>query len=501
MKNVLGRDIPAEIENYGRVKPYGGAFRLKPENKLLSSLDEAIEKTGLKDGMTISFHHHFRNGDKVVNLVMEAIRRKGIKDIHIAASGLFPCHDVLVPMVEDGTIRKLTFSTIAKGGLTAAIMDGKFREPCVIQSHGARARAILDGDLHIDVAFIAAPCCDTGGNMCGIGGKSNCGLLSFAYADAAFADKVVAVTDGLTSAGVDSVEISHDHVDYVVEVDSIGDSEGIMYGSTVPSDKPEKLRIAEMVALLLDKSGYIKDGMSFQTGASSIGLSVATYVEKVMKEKGVKGSFCLGGITRYLDGMINEGLFEKAQSVQIFDIDVLKTLSKSLNHIAQGSDRYGNPRNPNALVNFLDIMILGATEVDLDFNVNVITSSSGRIITAPGGHTDCAAGAKIAVVVQESIRRGASTICDRVCCITTPGETVDVLVTELGIAVNPLRQDLVKALEGSGLPLMTIGEMKALADAKATAGAGELKTGGRIVAVVEYRDGSVIDVIRQSATE
>ena len=497
----MGREFPKEIENYGRVKPYRGALKLKPENKLLSSIDEAIEKTGLKDGMTVSFHHHFRNGDKVVCLVMDAIRRKGIKNIHIAASGFFPCHDGLVPMAEDGTIRKLTFSTISKGGLTAAIMEGKFREPCVIQSHGARARAIIDGELHIDVAFIAAPCCDAGGNMCGIGSKSNCGLLSFAYADAAYADKVVAVTDGLTSDGVEPVEISHDLVDYVVEIDSIGDAQGIMYGSTVPSDNQVKLHIAEMVAKLLDKAGYIRNGMSFQTGASSIGLPVAAYVEKVMKEKGVKGSFILGGITKYLDRMLDEGLFEKAQSVQIFDTEVLKTFAKSSNHTAQGSDSYSNPSNPNALVNFLDIMILGATQIDSDFNVNVITDSNGRIITAPGGHTDCAAGAKIAIVVQESIRREVSTICDRVCCVTTPGETVDVLVTELGIAVNPRRQDLVKALSNSDLPLMSIEEMKALADAKATVETKEVNTNDRIVAVVEYRDGSVIDVIRQSATE
>ena len=199
--------------------------------------------------------------------------------------------------------------------------------------------------------------------------------------------------------------------------------------------------------------------------------------------------------------MLDDGLFEKAQSVQIFDTEVLKTFAKSSNHTAQGSDSYSNPSNPNALVNFLDIMILGATQIDSDFNVNVITDSNGRIITAPGGHTDCAAGAKIAIVVQESIRREVSTICDRVCCVTTPGETVDVLVTELGIAVNPRRQDLVKALENSDLPLMSIEEMKALADAKATVETKEVNTNDRIVAVVEYRDGSVIDVIRQSATE
>lgn len=47
--------------------------------KLLASLEEAIEKSGLKDGMTISFHHHLRNGDQVVNLVTQAIAARGSK--------------------------------------------------------------------------------------------------------------------------------------------------------------------------------------------------------------------------------------------------------------------------------------------------------------------------------------------------------------------------------------------------------------------------------------
>ena len=35
------------------------------------NLEEAILRSGLRDGMTISFHHHFRGGDKVVNMVVD----------------------------------------------------------------------------------------------------------------------------------------------------------------------------------------------------------------------------------------------------------------------------------------------------------------------------------------------------------------------------------------------------------------------------------------------
>ena len=42
-------------------------------SKLVRSIREAIALSGLKDGMTVSFHHHLRNGDFVLNMVMEEI--------------------------------------------------------------------------------------------------------------------------------------------------------------------------------------------------------------------------------------------------------------------------------------------------------------------------------------------------------------------------------------------------------------------------------------------
>ena len=219
MINAAGREIPEYIETYGKVEPFTGAYThiegtyektaahmavtafskgtKQKEPKFLRSIEDAIDRTGLKDGMTVSFHHHMRNGDYVVNMVMEAIEKKGLKDIHIAASGLFKCHEPLVRMAENGTIRKITLSTISPGPLAKAITHGKFKEPCVFQSHGGRPCAIEEGKLHIDVAFISAPCCDAYGNMNGAVGKSACGVLSYAYADAQYADKVVAVTDNL----------------------------------------------------------------------------------------------------------------------------------------------------------------------------------------------------------------------------------------------------------------------------------------------------------------
>jgi len=47
-------------------------------SKLANSLEEAIRSSGLKNGMTISFHHHLRNGDHVLNLVLDTIAKMGL---------------------------------------------------------------------------------------------------------------------------------------------------------------------------------------------------------------------------------------------------------------------------------------------------------------------------------------------------------------------------------------------------------------------------------------
>ena len=56
---------------------------------------------------------------------------------------------------------------------------------------GGRVRAIESGEVHLDISFIGAPTCDKCGNMRANGGKSDCGVLSYAMVDAQYADKVV----------------------------------------------------------------------------------------------------------------------------------------------------------------------------------------------------------------------------------------------------------------------------------------------------------------------
>ncbi|MCD6412011.1 MAG: citrate lyase subunit alpha, partial [Thermoplasmata archaeon] len=142
----------------------------------------------------------------------------------------------------------------------------------------------------------------------------------------------------------------------------------------------------------------------------------------------------------------------------------------------------------------LDAAFLGGTEIDLDFNVNVNTHSDGRLLHGIGGHQDVAAGAGITMILMPTMRGRIPTIRKEVTTVTTPGETVDVLVTERGVAVNPRREDLIEDLKGK-VPLVDIEELHK----RVTRFCKEPKPpklGDEIVAIIEYRDGTVIDVVR-----
>lgn len=501
IRNGVGIELPVYIEGYGPVVPYGAKSAVgktvqrcpvKGRNKLYESVDALMAQLDLYDGMTVSFHHHLRNGDAVLNTVLSALAAHGIRDIHVAASGIFPCHDPLVEWIRKGVVTKITTSTFNPGPVAKAITSGAMKKPAVLMTHGGRARAIEFGDLRIDVAFIAAPQCDPAGNMNAFG-PSGCGCLSYAAADAQYAKCVVALTDHLVSYPCLAPEIGEDLVDYVLKVDSIGDPRYIASGTTKITEDPTRLKIASLAAEVMDAAGMIYEDMSFQTGASGISLAVAAQVRQRMKERGITGSYGLGGIHSYMVKMLEEGLFRALLDVQCFDLEAVLNLERDPRHMIISGSRYASLNAGSRATDRLDTVILGATEIDLDYNVNVVTGSDGVIIGASGGHSDCAAGAKLTIVVTTLTRKKFCIVRDRVTCVTTPGSDIDVLVTEYGISINPKRDDLLKKLSGSGLPLMSINEQKAL---------GESLVGpqlcvareGRIVGVVEYRDGSVIDL-------
>lgn len=489
-------DLPESINGYGRVRRYAG----QPgphRGKLLRDLDAAISACGLSDGATVSFHHHLRNGDGVLNLVMEALARRGLKDLHVAVTSIFPVHASLVEHIRSGTVGRLSASFIA-GPVGEAMARGALSEPVVLRTHGGRARALDQGELRIDAAFVAAPAADAMGNISGRAGRAMCGTLGYPQCDVAVARHVVAVTDSLTPFPVPQIDIAQGSVDFVVEVDSIGDAAGIASGTTRPATDPASLEIGARAAEAIAASGLLEDGFSFQTGAGGISLATAAAVGRQMGARGVTGSFASGGITGFHVEMLRAGLFRTLMDVQCFDLDAVRSYQDDPRHQGMSAATYAGPHVGGAVVDRLDAVVLGAAEIDLDFNVNVTTKAGGTIIGGSGGHADTAAGARLTLVTTRLTAAGYPKIVPAVGTLTTPGATVDVLVTDAGIAVNPARPDLDERLRAAGLPLLTIEDLASRAAAAAIRPQPR-RAEGRIVAVSEYRDGTVTDVIRQIA--
>jgi citrate lyase subunit alpha/citrate CoA-transferase len=464
-------------------------------NKKLFSIDEALTACGLKDGMCLSFHHHLRNGDYVLNMVMEAVAKRGVGDLTINASSVFDCHTPLLTHIKNGVVRGLEANYISPP-VGRGISQGVLPSPVLFRTHGGRPGDLETGKAHIDIAFIAAPSSDDQGNATGKFGKSACGSLGYAFADARYADKVVIITDNLVDYPLGDFSISEEFVDYVVPVDAIGDPQGIMSGTTRMTRDPVALRIADLTVKVIAASGLLRDGFSFQTGAGGASLAAGQGVQELMVKQKIKGSFALGGTTGYLVNMLEAGCFERILDVQCFDLKAAESLRTNPRHIEISAGQYASPAAKSTAADKLDVVVLGATEIDLDFNVNVHTDSNGYIIGGSGGHSDVAAVAKLALIIAPLSRARLPIVVDKVLTRTTPGNTVDVLVTQRGIAVNPQRPELKKDLLRAGLPVTEIGDLRQLAE-EINGAPHKLEQGGRVVGKVRYRDGTIIDEIFQ----
>ncbi len=498
-------DLPEYLHGYGPVRRRDPGGSTSPRGsralsgKLLPSLDAAISACELKDGATVSFHHHLRNGDGVLNLVMEALARRGLKNLHVAATSIFPVHAPLVEHVRNGTVGRISAAFIA-GPVGEAVSRGVLADPVVLRTHGGRARALDCGELALDAAFVAAPAADECGNISGRAGRAVCGTLGYPLCDVEVARHVVAVTDSLAPFPVAQIDIPQGKVDHVVKVESIGDPAGIASGTTRPAEDPPSLAIGERAAAVIAASGLLVDGFSFQTGAGGISLVTAAGVGREMAARGVTGSFCSGGITGFHVNMLRDGLFRALMDVQCFDLEAVRSYQTDPRHQSMSAATYAGPHIGGAVVDRVDAVVLGACEVDLGFNVNVTTKAGGIVIGGSGGHADTAAGARLTLVTTRLTAAGYPKIVESVGTLTTPGDTVDVVVTDGGIAVNPLRVELAERLRSASLPVLSIEALAAKA-AAASSRAAPPRAVGRVVAVSEYRDGTVTDVVREMDRE
>lgn len=468
----------------------------KPRNiKMCDSLENVIRRSGLQDGMTISFHHAFRAGDLTLNLVMNAIAAMGFKNLRLASSSLSDCHSPLVEHIRNGVVSEIYTSGL-RGPLAEEISRGLLAKPVQIHSHGGRVNLIESGELTIDVAFIGVPACDEFGNTNGFSGAACCGSLGYARVDAEYAGCVVLLTEAVVAYPHHPASIAQDQVDLIVQVEKVGDADKIGADTTRMTSNPRELLIARRAAEVIAGSGYFVDGFSLQTGTGGASLAVTRFLEDKMLRRNITAAFALGGITSTMVDLHEKGLITKLLDVQSFDKQAASSLARNPRHIEISANQYANFSSKGASVDRLDVVVLSALEIDTGFNVNVLTGSDGVLRGASGGHCDTAVAARLSIIVAPLVRGRIPTLVKEVTTCVTPGSSVDILVTDHGIAVNPARPELAERLQQAGLSVVTIDWLYQ----RALILTGEpqpIKFTDRVVAVVRYRDGSVIDVVHQ----
>jgi citrate lyase subunit alpha/citrate CoA-transferase len=509
--NAAGRNVPEMVNGRPQV-PFMGVGKYRPINgkatpeirtsadfptngdKRVPDLESALRKCGLRSGSVISSHHHLRDGDRVALMALEAATKIGVKDLMWFPSASFPSQKSAITLMESGVIDHIEGSM--NGPLGDYCTQGKMRGMGVLRSHGGRWQAIQDGEVHIDIAVIAAPTADPFGNCDGSHGKSACGSLGFALADSIYADHVIVVTDNLVPFPCVPWQIQGNNVDYVVEVDSIGDPAKIVSGTTQITRSPDRLRIAELVAQFLRDSGIMRNGFSFQAGAGGIALAFVSYLKQMMKQSGVKARFVRGGSTKYLVELLEEGLTDYILDGQTFDLDGIRSMANNPRHVATSPFTSYNYHGKGNFASMVDAVVLGATEVDRNFNANVVTHSDRRLLHGIGGWQNCLA-SRCTILAVPSFRDRIPVIVDEVTTLCGPGELIDVVATERGIAINPRRQDLLDAIKGSKLPIRPLREIKEEVERICGGKAQRPVHCDRPVAIVKWVDGTVLDTVWQ----
>ncbi len=513
--NKVGRLVPRVVNDIETV-PFQGVDGFQPSrrraaprvatcvnypkdgSKLVPSLKQALQRSGIADGMTISTHHHLRNGDMVANAVFDAAAELGVKDLRWFPSASFPCHAHLIKHLDDGVIHHIEGSM--NGPLGEYCSMGKMRGLGVLRSHGGRYQAVHDGEVHIDIAVIAGPTADPFGNANGLNGPSACGLLGFALADSEYADKVIMVTDNLVPFPCVPWQIQGNNVDYVVEMDKLGDPEKIISGTTRITKSPDRLLIAELAARFVRDAGIMKEGFSFQSGAGGTSLAFGIFLAEMMKEEEVKARFVRGGSTKYLTRMLEDGLTDYILDGQTFDLEGIRSMRENPSHVWTSPFTSYNYHGKGCFATFVDVVVLGATEVDVDFNANVVTHSDGKLLHGMGGWQNCLS-SRCTILPIPSFRDRIPVIVDKVTTLCGPGELIDVIITERGIAINPNREDLLEAVRGTDLPIRRIEELKSEVE-QICGGKAELPRFEDVpVAVIKWVDGTVLDTVYKLSSD
>ena len=268
-------------------------------------------------------------------------------------------------------------------------------------------------------------------------------------------------------------------------------------GAARLTNNPRDLFIAERCAEVIASSRRFKEGYSFQTGAGAISIAVTKYLHQKTQERNIHASFALGGITGTIIDMYDAGLLKAVECSQSFDSIAAKAIMERPGVLEIDNSNYSNPYTKGGFLNREDFGVLGALEVDTDFNVNVLTGSTGHMMGGLGGGPDVAAGAQLSIVTIPIIRGRMPSIVKKVRTVCEPGETIAAVVTEAGIALNPRHRnyaEISEDAERAGLNLVSIEHLQKIAE-RLTGIPKHIPTAERIACIVEYRDGSVLDLI------
>ncbi|MBZ0269907.1 citrate lyase subunit alpha [bacterium] len=511
VRNAAGREVPRVVNGVART-PFQGVGAYRPTgrkhgahvptcadypadgDKRVDSLRTALTRAGLRDGMVISTHHHFRNGDLVANQIFDIAAEMGVRDLVWAPSASFPCHAAMIRHLESGVLRHIEGSM--NGPLGDFCTSGKMKGTGILRSHGGRYQAIQDGDLKIDISVIAAPTADMFGNATGDRGPSACGLLGFALADSQYAEHVIVATDHLVPFPCLPWQIQGNLVDQVVVMDRVGDPSQIVSGTTQLTSSPDRLLIAENIAQFCRAAGIVREGFSFQAGAGGITLAFTLFLERMMREEGIRASFVRGGSTTYLVQMLENELTPVILDGQTFDLEGVRSMRENAGHQNTSPFTSYNYHGKGNFASMIDVVVLGATEVDTEFNANVVTHSDGRLLHGIGGWQNCLS-AKCTILAVPSVRDRIPVIVDRVTTLVGPGELIDVIATERGIAINPKRQDLLGAVKGSGLPIRELVDIQADVNRLCGGPPAPPRLGDEVVATIQWVDGTTIDAVRR----
>lgn len=481
------------------------------KNKVVS-LEAVMEL--LHDGDTISYPHYYRTGDKGLGLIVDCLRRTGKKNIKLYGNAFFDNTDPwLIQAVKDGIITGLYGNPYRKLG--AHVTNGELLPWVSVGfSHGNRVRKLQTGEVKVKIAFGPVPMSDIYGNANGLLGKPEhlCGPVGLFRADVEYAEYVCLLAGTVSETVVMPAPISMENVDFVVKVDDPGLNSGIGSG-TLDLEKARgnlfNAQVAENVTRVINASGVVRDDFAFQVG-SGAGLLILENIRQMLKEQKIRANFSMGGVTSLHVDMLEEGTLYQLMHGQLFQPSqhMFESMLNHPRHYEITTGYYASVANKESAVNLLDLAVLSTLEVDLDFNLNTVCAN-GRIIGGIGGGQDVAAGAGLTIIFMSLATgkngKGFPKVVDKVYTKTTPGEVIDVIVTEEYAAVNPastsVYQDaIVNRSADFGVELISIEEMHHKSLEKALS-FGDLpvkaETTDEVVHLIEWRDGSLLDTIRR----